>query len=241
MLRFRRDRAANTPSVSTGIGHRRCEPARPPRNALRRFTFVRHHDAPMASFRPALTETRQRNRPSTGRPVNSGPRPCLFDVGFPLSGLQDRTYTSDLNIRAQHTRRSPARWPAYASPNTFRSASSARASRPSSSSSPRTYPSQRPYLAVPPAHPDRAVPRSGIASRNSQLALVQQAHSPESIRGASTRPALDAEHKMRVERVVAVRAMAGTAPHSGRFTAHDATTACSRTSPDHAHLEFIAG
>ena len=104
MLRFRRDRAANTPSVSTGIGHRRCEPARPPRNALRRFTFVRHHDAPMASFRPALTETRQRNRPSTGRPVNSGPRPCLFDVGFPLSGLQDRTYTSDLNIRAQHTR-----------------------------------------------------------------------------------------------------------------------------------------
>ena len=106
MLRFRRDRAANTPSVSTGIGHRRCEPARPPRNALRRFTFVRHHDAPMASFRPALTETRQRNRPSTGRPVNSGPRPCLFDVGFPLSGLQDRTYTSDLNIRAQHTRSS---------------------------------------------------------------------------------------------------------------------------------------
>ena len=104
MLRFRRDRAANTPPVSTGIGHRRCEPARPPRNALRRFTFVRHHDAPMASFRPALTETRQRNRPSTGRPVNSGPRPCLFDVGFPLSGLQDRTYTSDLNIRAQHTR-----------------------------------------------------------------------------------------------------------------------------------------
>ena len=58
----------------------------------------------MAPFKPALTETRQRNRPSTGRPVNSGPRPCLFDVGFPLSGLQDRTYTSDLNIRAQHTR-----------------------------------------------------------------------------------------------------------------------------------------
>jgi hypothetical protein len=28
-----------------------------PRNALRRFTFVRDHDTPMASFRPALTET----------------------------------------------------------------------------------------------------------------------------------------------------------------------------------------
>ena len=104
-LRFRRDRVATTPSGSTGIGHRRCEPARPPRNALRRFTFVRHHDASMASFRPALAETPQRvTKPHWGRPVNSGPRPCLFDVGFPLSGLQDRIHTSDLNVRAQHTR-----------------------------------------------------------------------------------------------------------------------------------------
>jgi hypothetical protein len=31
-----------------------------PRNALRRFTFVRHHNASTASFRPALTETRPR-------------------------------------------------------------------------------------------------------------------------------------------------------------------------------------
>ena len=105
MLRFRRDRVATTPSASTGIGHRRCGPARPPRNALRRFTLVRHHDTPMASFRPALTETPQRiTKPHWDRPVNSGPRPCLFSVGFPLSGLQVRTYTSDLNIRAQHTR-----------------------------------------------------------------------------------------------------------------------------------------
>ena len=106
MLRFRRDRVATTPSASTGIGHRRCGPARPPRNALRRFTLVRHHDTPMASFRPALTETPQRiTKPHWDRPVNSGPRPCLFSVGFPLSGLQVRTYTSDLNIRAQHTRK----------------------------------------------------------------------------------------------------------------------------------------
>jgi hypothetical protein len=56
MLRFRRDRVATTPSASTGIGHRRRGPARPPRNALRRFTPVRHHDTPMASSRPALTE-----------------------------------------------------------------------------------------------------------------------------------------------------------------------------------------
>ena len=59
----------------------------------------------MASFRPALTETPQRmTKPHWDRPVNSGPRPCLFGDGFPLSGLQVRTYTSDLNVRAQHTR-----------------------------------------------------------------------------------------------------------------------------------------
>ena len=54
--------------------------------------------------RPALTEARQPNEPPASRPVNSGPRPCLFDVGFPLSGLQDRIHTSDLNVRARHTR-----------------------------------------------------------------------------------------------------------------------------------------
>ena len=74
-----------------------------PRNALRRFTFVRHHDAPMASFRPALTEVPQRNQPHWDRPVHSGPRPCLFGIGFPLSGLQDRIHTSDLNVRTRHT------------------------------------------------------------------------------------------------------------------------------------------
>ncbi len=104
-LRLCRDRVATTPSVSTGIGHRRCVAARPPRNALQRFTFVRHHDTPMASSRPALTETPQRTTSRTGAARSiPGPRPCLFSVGFPLSGLQDRTSTSDLNIRTQHTR-----------------------------------------------------------------------------------------------------------------------------------------
>ena len=66
-LRFRRDRVATTPSdPTTGIGHRRCGTARPPRNALRRFTLVRDHDTPMASFRPALTETPQRITSRTG-------------------------------------------------------------------------------------------------------------------------------------------------------------------------------
>jgi hypothetical protein len=37
--------------------------------------------------------------------VNSGPRPCLVDVGFPLSGPRDRTSTSDLKRHAQHTAR----------------------------------------------------------------------------------------------------------------------------------------
>jgi hypothetical protein len=62
-LRFRRDRVATTPSASTGIGHRRCGTARPPRNALRRFTFVRHHDTPMASSRPAGGEVSARRDP----------------------------------------------------------------------------------------------------------------------------------------------------------------------------------
>jgi len=73
-----------------------------PRNALRRFTFVRHHDASRASFRPALTETPQRNQPHWDRPVNSGPRPCLR-CWIPPIGLQVRTSTSDLNVRARHT------------------------------------------------------------------------------------------------------------------------------------------
>jgi hypothetical protein len=74
-----------------------------PRNALRRFTLVRNHNAPMASSRHALTEAPQRNQPHWDRPVNSGPRPCLFSVGFPLSGPQVRTHTSDLIRHALRT------------------------------------------------------------------------------------------------------------------------------------------
>jgi hypothetical protein len=106
MLRFRRDDVATTSSASTGTGHRRRGPVRPPRNALRRFTPVRHHDTSMASFRPALTEApaahdqaalgTARSIPGPRARSIPGPRPCLFDVGFPLSGLQDRTHTSDL-------------------------------------------------------------------------------------------------------------------------------------------------
>ena len=78
-----------------------------PRNALRRFTLVRDPDAPMASFRHALTEAPQRqNWPHRDRPVNSEPHPCLFSVGFPLSGPQVRTSTSDLIRHARHTRHS---------------------------------------------------------------------------------------------------------------------------------------
>jgi hypothetical protein len=78
-----------------------------PRNALRRFTLVRNHNAPMASFRHALTEAPQRStKPHWNRPVNSEPRPCLFGVGFPLSGPQVRTHTSDLIRHALRTRRS---------------------------------------------------------------------------------------------------------------------------------------
>jgi hypothetical protein len=48
-------------------------------------------------------EAHQRKQPPASRPVNSEPRPCLIDVGFPLSGPQDRTHTSDLKRHAQHT------------------------------------------------------------------------------------------------------------------------------------------
>jgi hypothetical protein len=102
--RFRRDHVANTPSGPKGIGHRCREPAHPPKERLRRFTLVRNHNASMASFRHALTEAPQRNQPHWDHPVNSGPRPCLFDVGFPLSGPQVRTSTSDLKRHALHTR-----------------------------------------------------------------------------------------------------------------------------------------
>jgi hypothetical protein len=102
------DVPAPRPALSTGAGglvftrrpqtgHRRCETARPAEDALRRFTLVRHHDTPTASSRPALTETPQRNQRHWDRPINSGPRPCLLDVGFPLSGSRDRTSTADLN------------------------------------------------------------------------------------------------------------------------------------------------
>jgi hypothetical protein len=79
--------------------------ARPPRNALRRFTFVRHHDAPMASFRPALTEAPAAPKPAALGTARSIPSRALatIGVGFPLSGSRDRTSTSDLNIRTWHT------------------------------------------------------------------------------------------------------------------------------------------
>ena len=53
---------------------------------------------------PPSRKLPQRNQPHWDRPVNSGPRPCLVSVGFPLSGSRDRTSTSDLNIRTWHTR-----------------------------------------------------------------------------------------------------------------------------------------
>jgi hypothetical protein len=76
-----------------------------PRNALRRFTFVRHHDASTASFRPALTDT----RPTLDNHADEPPgelraAPLPINVGFPLSGSQDRTSTSDLKRHARHTR-----------------------------------------------------------------------------------------------------------------------------------------
>ena len=72
-----------------------------PKDALRRFTLVRNHNAPMASSRHALTEAPQRStKPHWDRPVNSEPRPCLISDGYPLSGSQIRTSSSDLTRHA---------------------------------------------------------------------------------------------------------------------------------------------
>jgi hypothetical protein len=97
-----------------------------PKDALRRFTLVRNHDTPTASFRPALTEAPQRKQPHWDRPVNPEPRPCLINVGFPLSGSQDRTSTSDLKRHAQHTATAyglrstqPDRTPSYSPPTSI--------------------------------------------------------------------------------------------------------------------------
>ena len=58
-----------------------------PRNALRRFTFVRDHNASRASFRPALTETpAAHNQAALGTARSIPGRALAFDVGFPLSG-----------------------------------------------------------------------------------------------------------------------------------------------------------
>jgi len=57
------------------------------------IVFDVHKNSLVAGVLPASGGT-----PQVSRPVNSGPRPCLFDVGFPLLGLQVRTFTSDLNV-----------------------------------------------------------------------------------------------------------------------------------------------
>ena len=56
---------------------------------------------------PPSRKPPQRNQPHWDRPVNSGPRPCLVSVGFPLSGSRDRTSTSDLIRHALRTSASP--------------------------------------------------------------------------------------------------------------------------------------
>jgi hypothetical protein len=102
-LRLRRDRVATTPPGPTGIGHRRCGPARPPRGtpygASLSFATAAHLwplSAPPSRKPP--THTAVRVPPGRFRAAS-----LPLNVGFPLSGLQDRTYTSDLNVRAQHT------------------------------------------------------------------------------------------------------------------------------------------
>jgi hypothetical protein len=97
-LRFRGDHVANTPPAPTGTGHRRRRPAHPPKG---RLTALHSRSPPPRIY--GFFQTRPHgsppaNQPPADRPVNSEPRPCLIDVGFPLSGPQYRTHTSDLNV-----------------------------------------------------------------------------------------------------------------------------------------------
>jgi hypothetical protein len=104
-LRFRGDPVANTPAAPTGIGLRCHEPAHP---ASGRLTALHLRSRPPRTY--GFLQTRPHGSPPTPNhsadrpPVNSGPCPCLIDVGFPLSGPQDRTSTSDLKRHAWHTR-----------------------------------------------------------------------------------------------------------------------------------------
>ncbi len=104
-LRFRRDHVANT---LLGTDRNRASllaasspTRRTPYGASLSFATTTHLWLPSD---PPSRKPPQRQPGRTGdRPVNSGPRPCLVDVGFPLSGPQDRTPTSDLKRHAQHT------------------------------------------------------------------------------------------------------------------------------------------
>jgi hypothetical protein len=68
-----------------------------PRNALRRFTFVHHHDASMTSFRPALTEAPQRQQAHWDRPVEFRTAPLPLRCWIPAI----RAPGQDSHLRSQ--------------------------------------------------------------------------------------------------------------------------------------------
>jgi hypothetical protein len=109
-LRFRGNHVTNTPPTPTAW-HRCHQPAHP---AKGRLTALHSRSRPPRTYglfqtRPHRSPPRRQPPAPANRPVDSGPRPCLISVGFPLSGPQDRTSTSDLKRHARHTRRAGAR------------------------------------------------------------------------------------------------------------------------------------
>ena len=98
-LRYRRDGVATTPS---GNDRNRASPLRdgsPTESALRRFTLVRHHDTPMASFRPALTEApAAHNQPHWGPPGQFRAAPLPLQCWIPPV----RAPGQDFHLRSQH-------------------------------------------------------------------------------------------------------------------------------------------
>ena len=107
-MRFRGDHVATTP-LNTDRNRASLPQARLARQGDA-FTALHSRSPPPRIY--GFFQTRphgkaiapNRNQPPTSRPVNPGPRPCLIDVGFPLSRPRYKTSTSRSQRHARHTR-----------------------------------------------------------------------------------------------------------------------------------------
>jgi hypothetical protein len=91
------------PPIPTGTGHRCREPARPPKDALRRFTLVRNHNASTASSRPPPRKpASQTSRQQAARSFRAAPLPHRCWIPPVRAPSQDFHLRSQRHAR--HTR-----------------------------------------------------------------------------------------------------------------------------------------